>query len=44
MKKFVAVFGLALLTFTAAGRSSNYVLEKKNGEMIITHGKPVNHL
>jgi len=40
MKKFVAVFGLALLTFTVAGCSSDYVLEKKNGEMIITHGKP----
>lgn len=40
MKKFVAVFGLVLLTFTVAGCSSDYVLEKKNGEMIITHGKP----
>ncbi len=36
MKKFVAVFGLALLTFTVAGCSSDYVIEEKNGEMIIT--------
>ena len=31
---------LALMTLTVAGCSSDYVLQKKNGEMIITHGKP----
>lgn len=40
MKKLVAVMSLALVTLTVAGCSSDYVLQKKNGEMIITHGKP----
>ena len=40
MKKLVAVMSLALVTLTVAGCSSDYVLHKKNGEMIITHGKP----
>jgi hypothetical protein len=40
MSKIVAVFGLVLLSLTVAGCSSDYVLQKKNGEMIITHGKP----
>ena len=31
---------LALMTLTVAGCSSDYVLQKKHGEMIITHGKP----
>ena len=40
MHKIVAVIGLVLLSLTVAGCSSDYVLQKKNGEMIITHGKP----
>lgn len=40
MKKIVAVIGLVLLSLTVAGCSSDYVLQKKNGDMIITHGKP----
>ncbi|HAS1786090.1 MULTISPECIES: YgdI/YgdR family lipoprotein [Enterobacter] len=40
MKKVVAVISLAFMTLTVAGCSSDYVLQKKNGEMIITHGKP----
>lgn len=40
MNKIVAVIGLVLLSLTVAGCSSDYVLQKKNGEMIITHGKP----
>ncbi|CAH6218800.1 YgdI/YgdR family lipoprotein [Enterobacter hormaechei] len=40
MKKLVAIMSLALMTLTVAGCSSDYVLQKKNGEMIITHGKP----
>ncbi len=39
MKKIVAVIGLVLLSLTVAGCSSDYVLQKKNGDMIITHGK-----
>ena len=40
MKKLVAIMSLSLMTLTVAGCSSDYVLQKKNGEMIITHGKP----
>lgn len=40
MHKIVAVIGLVLLSLTVAGCSSDYVLQKKNGEMIIIHGKP----
>lgn len=40
MNKIVAVIGLVLLSLTVAGCSSDYVLQKKNGDMIITHGKP----
>lgn len=40
MKKLVTVITLAFLSLTVAGCSSDYVLQKKNGEMIITHGKP----
>lgn len=40
MKNLAAVMSLALMTLTVAGCSSDYVLQKKNGEMIITHGKP----
>lgn len=40
MKKFVAIMSLAFITLSIAGCSSDYVLQKKNGEMIITHGKP----
>ena len=40
MKKLVAIMSLALMTLTVAGCSSDDVLQKKNGEMIITHGKP----
>ena len=40
MKKVVAVISPVLLSLTVAGCSSDYVLQKKNGEMIITHGKP----
>lgn len=40
MKKIVAVIGLVLLSLTVAGCSSDYILQKKNGDMIITHGKP----
>lgn len=40
MKKVVAIMSLAFITLSIAGCSSNYVLQKKNGEMIITHGKP----
>ena len=40
MKKIVAVIGLVLLSLTVAGCSSDYVLQKKNGDIIITHGKP----
>ncbi|AUJ82577.1 MULTISPECIES: YgdI/YgdR family lipoprotein [Enterobacter] len=40
MKKVVAIMSLAFITLSIAGCSSDYVLQKKNGEMIITHGKP----
>ena len=40
MNKIVAVIGPVLLSLTVAGCSSDYVLQKKNGDMIITHGKP----
>lgn len=40
MKKIVAIMSLAFITLSIAGCSSDYVLQKKNGEMIITHGKP----
>jgi len=40
MNKIAAIIGLVLLSLTVAGCSSDYVLQKKNGEMIITHGKP----
>ncbi|HFQ9139683.1 TPA: YgdI/YgdR family lipoprotein [Enterobacter cancerogenus] len=40
MKKVVAIMSLAFITISIAGCSSDYVLQKKNGEMIITHGKP----
>lgn len=40
MKKFIALTGLVFMSLTIAGCSSDYVLQKKNGEMIITHGKP----
>jgi len=40
MKKFITLTGLVLMSLTIAGCSSDYVLQKKNGEMIITHGKP----
>ncbi len=36
----MAIFSLALLSVSVAGCSSDYVLQKKNGEMIITQGKP----
>lgn len=40
MKKVIAIMSLAFITLSIAGCSSDYVLQKKNGEMIITHGKP----
>lgn len=40
MKNLAAVLSLALMNLTVTGCSSDYVLQKKNGEMIITHGKP----
>lgn len=40
MKKVVAIMSLPFITLSIAGCSSDYVLQKKNGEMIITHGKP----
>lgn len=40
MKILAAVMSLALMTLTVTGCSSDYILQKKNGEMIITHGKP----
>lgn len=40
MKNLAAVLSLALMTLTVTGCSSDYILQKKNGEMIITHGKP----
>lgn len=40
MKKIIAVFALALLSVSVAGCSSDYVIQKKNGDMIITNGKP----
>lgn len=40
MKKVVTIMSLAFITLSIAGCSSDYVLQKKNGEMIITHGKP----
>lgn len=40
MKNFVALAGSAFIVFNLAGCTSDYVLQKKNGEMIITHGKP----
>ncbi|MDU6925141.1 YgdI/YgdR family lipoprotein [Franconibacter helveticus] len=40
MSKFFAVMGIVFLSLSVAGCSSDYVMQKKNGEMIITHGKP----
>lgn len=40
MKKVIAIMSLAFITLSIAGCSSDYVLQKKNAEMIITHGKP----
>lgn len=40
MSKFVSVMGICIFTLSIAGCSSDYVMQKKNGEMIITHGKP----
>lgn len=40
MSKFFAVMGIVFLSLSVAGCSSDYVMQKKNGEMIITQGKP----
>ena len=40
MKKATLIITLALLSNAIAGCSSHYVIQKKNGEMIITKGKP----
>lgn len=40
MKKIMGIVLLATVASILAGCSSNYVLQTKSGEMIITKGKP----
>jgi Bacterial protein of unknown function (DUF903). len=40
MKRITGILLMAFTAITLTGCSSNYVLQTKNGEMIITKGKP----
>jgi hypothetical protein len=40
MRKTLQLIGALALSLTLAGCSSNYVMATKDGNMILTHGKP----
>ncbi|MGC6386925.1 YgdI/YgdR family lipoprotein [Ewingella sp. S1.OA.A_B6] len=40
MKKIIAFLAVSFIAMTLAGCSSDYVMQTKSGEMIVTQGKP----